>query len=222
MQKIVSVILISLLPALLFSQGIDDEIKRKLSIGFDVITDFWMDMPSNMDERAIHPGVNAYGMYNYMIGKGNFSFSPGLGIGVHNLYSDASPVLINDSTAFVKIPDSVSYKRSKLTASYLDIPIELRFKSENQFRFAIGFKFGFLMKMQSKYKGSDYFNNDDHEIIFKQGHVKNADSNRYGFVGRIGYKWFNVSAFYSLSTLFRSGKGPEMYPVSVGITIIPF
>lgn len=206
----------------IFSQVIDDETKRKFSMGFDVITDLWQDMPSGVDERTIHPGLNAYGMYNYMIGKSNLSFSPGLGLGVHNLYWDASPVLINDSTAFIKIPDTISYKRSKLTATYLDIPIELRFKSKSEFRFAVGFKFGFLLKMQSKYKGDDYMNNDDHQVIYKQGHVKNSDPNRYGFVGRIGYKWINFSAFYSLSTLFRSGKGPEMYPISLGITVIPF
>jgi len=207
----------------LLSQVIDDQTKRKFSIGIDVYTDIWQDLPEGMDARTIHPGVNVYGMYNYMFGKSNFSFSPGIGIGVHNLYNNTIPHfdLANDSTAFEKIHDSISYKRSKLTTTYFDIPLEIRFKSKKDLRFALGFKFGFLIKMHSKFKGNDPAWGN-HLVINKTSSIKYAEKNRYGLIARFGYKWINLMGYYSLSTLFQKGKGPEMYPISVGVSIIPF
>jgi hypothetical protein len=222
MHKHLIVLLFLFLPVLLISQAVNESATKKFSIGFDIMNDIWQDVPDGIKQKTLNPGINAYGMYNYAIGKSNFSFSPGIGISAHNFYSDAIPELINDSMAMVKIPDTLSYKKAKLTASYIDIPFEFRFKSKKEVRFAVGFKYGFLMKAQSKYKGNDYLNNDDHTVIIKQGKIKHVDSNRYGFIARIGYKWLNISGYYSLSTLFREGKGPEMYPVSVGLTVIPF
>lgn len=222
MKKIVILAALVFLSQTVLTQVIGDQTKRKFTIGLDIFSDIWQDLPETMDEQTINPGVNIYGSYNYMIGKSNFSFSPGIGFGIHNLYSDTWPDLVNDSIAFIKFNDTMDYKKSKLTATYFDIPVELRFKSKKDLRFAVGFKFGFLMKMQAKYKGEDFMNNDDHTVIIKQGRIKYAESNRYGFVARLGYKWFNLNGYYSLSSLFREDKGPEMYPISVGITIIPF
>jgi hypothetical protein len=39
---------------------------------------------------------------------------------------------------------------------------------------------------------------------------------------RIGYGNFNVFATYSLTQLFQGNRGPELYPVSAGITLIGF
>ncbi|MCD4736805.1 MAG: PorT family protein [Bacteroidales bacterium] len=207
----------------IMSQVIDDQTKRKFSIGIDVFTDIWQDLPKGMDTRTINQGTNIYGMYNYIFGKSNFSFSPGIGIGVHNLYNNTLPQfdLANDSTAFVIIPDSISYKRSKLTTSYFDIPVEIRFKSKKELRFAIGFKFGFLIKMYSKFKGDDPAWGNS-QVIHKTSRIRYAEKNRYGFIARFGYKWINFMGYYSLSALFQKGKGPEMYPISVGVAIIPF
>ena len=36
---------------------------------------------------------------------------------------------------------------------------------------------------------------------------------------RIGWGWVNVFATYSLTTLFKTDRGPELYPFSVGLTI---
>ncbi len=86
----------------------------------------------------------------------------------------------------------------------------------------MGFKFGFLVRGHTKYKGDDYIDGTTQEVIIKKKKLAFMEKNRYGFTGRIGYKWLNLWGYYQLSTLFEKGKGPEMYPISVGITIIPF
>ncbi len=51
---------------------------------------------------------------------------------------------------------------------------------------------------------------------------KNSDFNlnnlRYGVMFRMGYKAINLYGTYYFSTLFEDGKGPELYPISVGIS----
>jgi len=214
--------MLSLVALNAFSQVVTEEAKRKFTFGLDVFTDIWQDIPNTIDPGTINPGVNIFGSYNYNFGESNVSFSPGIGLGVHNLYSDSWLRVNNDSAYFEVIPDTLSYKRSKLTTTYLDIPIELRFKSKSEFRIAVGFKFGFLIKAHTKYKGDNYIEGTTDQVIIKQAKFNFVESNRYGFTGRIGYKWLNVWGYYQLSTLFENGKGPAMYPISVGITVIPF
>ena len=45
---------------------------------------------------------------------------------------------------------------------------------------------------------------------------------RYGARVAIGYRKFNIFADYYASEMFRDGKGPELFPVSVGITLAAF
>ena len=37
---------------------------------------------------------------------------------------------------------------------------------------------------------------------------------------RFGYGIINLFATYSLNTMFQSGRGPELYPVTAGITLV--
>ena len=60
------------------------------------------------------------------------------------------------------------------------------------------------------------------DVTQKTTDVRNLESIRFGPTLRIGYDWFNISAYYSLSKFFVKDKGPEMYPISVGITFTPF
>lgn len=222
MRKLL-VIILSVLTFGTFAQSENEDLKRKFSIGFDIFTDFWQDLPENLEPKTLNPGVNVYGSYNYRFGEGNFSFAPGIGIGVHNMFNSSLTELIDDSTAFVPIDGStVSYRKSKFSSVYFDIPLEIRFKSKSEMRFAIGFKFGFLIKTYTKYKGNDYLDSNSKLVIYKVGRIPNSEKNRYGFTARIGYKWLNLWGYYQLSTVFVKSKGPDMYPVSVGISILPF
>jgi len=208
-----------------FAQVMTEDAKRKFTIGMDVFTDLWQDIPNDFDPGTLNPGINVFGTYNYLFGKSNVSFSPGLGFGVHNLFNSSFLVNTGDSSYFQPILDSLpgqDYKKSKLVVTYLDIPFEVRYKSKSDFRLAIGFKFGFLMRAHTKYKGDDYQSGNSDLIIYKKSKINLLEKNRYGFTARIGYKWLNLWGYYQLSTLFQKDYGPEMYPISIGLTIIPF
>jgi hypothetical protein len=224
MRKLL-VLLLSIICFNSFAQVIKEETKRKFTFGMDIFTDLWQDLPQKLDPKTLNPGINVFGSYNYIFGNSNVSFSPGLGLGVHNLFSSSFLLEKSDTTYFIPALDSLKgedYKKSKLTVTYLDIPLEIRYKSKKDFRLAVGFKFGFLIRAHTKYKGDDPFSDNTKVIVFKKANIGYLEKNRYGFTACIGYKWLNLWGYYQLSTLFQKDYGPAMYPISLGLTIIPF
>ncbi len=210
-----------------FSQDVDESTRKKFSAIFTVINDFYVDMPDSVDAKFFNPGVNFSGLYDYRLGKSDFSFAFGIGIGSHNLKTDAFVVEdTNNVSAFHPInslyPGS-DYKKNKISYTYFDIPLEFRLRTKNDIRASVGFKFGFLIDSHSKYRGDDYLgvsNNNNVFVKFKD--IPNIESFRYGVTARFGWKFVNLTGFYSLTNLFTKSKGPETYPISVGISLMPF
>jgi hypothetical protein len=226
MKKIILPIIIVLFTLQGFSQDIDESTRKKFSIVFDLFTDIWVDVPENVDVRAINQGVNVLGLYDYRINQSDFSFAFGAGLGSHNFYSDAfAEVDSLDNSYLIKISTlypGTDYKRNKISFSYIDIPLEFRYRTKTEFRASLGFKFGFLVNSHTKYIGDDYIFNSGNQIHVKFKDVPNLEKVRYGISARFGWKFINVMGFYSLSGLFKEGTGPDLYPISVGISLMPF
>ena len=220
MKKIILVLLALGIFSFSFGQKIGQSTIKRFSIGLDYYTDIWLKKPPDIKTRAINQGISVFGMYNYPFGESNFSIAIGIGTGFHNMYTKGRIEDIKaDTITFVTIPDSIDYKRYKLGLSYFDIPLEFRLKTDKKFRVAIGVKFGFLMDAKTKYKGD----REDGELVnIKEKKVNNIQNFRFGPTIRIGYDWFNVYAYYQVTKVFEPGRGPDIYPLSVGITLLPF
>ena len=222
---------------------------KKDAILLNIYTDIWQTTDSSMTISPYSPGFDVYGMYSIAFGKSKFSFGFGLGVSTHNLRSDATPQneikwnadssqnILTGNTIFSRIPDYVNnneikYDNNKLTLTYFDIPLELRYKKENKkgnvIKFAIGGKAGYLLSSHTKYRGTKYEGSISDpdlgtaDIKYKTYKIKNLESLRYGLTVRFGYGLVNIFGYYSLSKLFKKDKGPEMYPISAGICITPF
>ena len=222
---------------------------KKDAIMVDFYTDIWQKKDSAMTISNYSPGFDIYLMHSTPFGKSNFSFGYGLGINVHNMRSNAAPQkemkwdsassqnVFTGKTIFSRIPDYVNnneikYDNNKLTLTYLEIPLELRYKKESKkgkmFKFSVGGKAGYLLSSYTKYKGTKYegsINDPDvgtAKIKIKNFDIPNLQSFSYGLTMRVGYGLFNIFGYYSFSDLFVNDKGPEMYPISVGICITPF
>jgi hypothetical protein len=229
----INVFLAILLAAFLFSasgysQVVNEKTKKKISIGVGLYTDIMMNMPSGVKAWAINRGATVFGTYNIPFGKSDFSFAIGVGISTHNIFGNFIVNSTADSTWLFKIPDSISYKRSKLTLAYAEIPVEFRFKSKSKVSVGIGFKGGILIGSFSKYVGDGPITTTNYTLnaIGKQRvkfwGIENLEQFTYGPTLRVGYKWFNVTGYYMLSNLFTKNRGPEMYPISVGFILMPF
>ncbi len=215
-------ILMAAIPSAGQAQVVNSTAKKRISIGFGLFSDLWMNAPAGMKTRTINQGVSVVGTYNVPFGKSNFGFGIGLGLSVHNLYWNYRYQGDSLSFQFVKIEDTLGYKRSKVTTPYLEVPMEFRWKSKSKFTVAAGFKVGMLLRGHSKWVGDDYLFHSGNTIKTSVKGIRNLEKFTYGPTVRFGYKWINVNAYYSLSKLFQSGTGVDLYPVSVGIVLMPF
>jgi hypothetical protein len=202
----------------------------------DLFTDLWQDAPSIATVRTINQGANIYAMLNFPIGTTNFSLTTGLGVSFHNFYSDAIPSIrdtsgfITGRTEFYKLNDyykkNIDYSVNKIAVTYLDIPIEIKFKTRaernKRFKASVGFKIGYNISNHTKYRGEDVIEQTDDYVELKKSNIKYINNWNYGIIARVGYGRYNLMTYYSLSKIFEEGKGAQMYPISVGISIIPF
>jgi len=212
-----------------YSQSFESTI-RKFNIGVGMHADIWMGQPPGLSTRTINQGAQVNGMYSYRIKESSIYIAGGVGFGFHNMYSNSYiPDIKADSISFLQIPDNIAYDKSKIALTYFDVPLEFRIKTAKHFRMAIGFKFGFLINAHTKYKGNRFevgsdglATTDGAKVKEKEKDVKQVETMRYGPTFRIGYKWFNVTVYYQVSKVFKVDRGPALYPLSIGIAVIPY
>ncbi len=224
--------------------GEDDEKDKKKSkkiarpdIPGDLLIDFGfnflLDNPSSLEMGFFGSKVvNFYYHWDIPIGKSNFSFSPGFGVGLEKYGWDGDNTLgrdENNNTVVLNLadvfPDS-EIKNTKIAANYLDIPLEIRYhvnkENHNQgFRVAIGGKVGMLFDGHTKVK----YKQDGDNKKLKQKDNFNLNRFRYGAHIRLGFPGVNIFGYYALNELFENGKGPEQTTSSsfnVGISIVGF
>ena len=141
-----------------------------------------------------------------------------------NNYYNSIKKDVNNVAYFMRIPDSIAYKKVKLNTLYADIPLEIRFKSkpngEGGLNATLGLKVGVLLDAHTKYKGNDLATGSD-KVNVKDRLVPELEKYRCGITARIGVGKFYFFGCYSLTTLFKKNNGPDMYPISFGISIIP-
>ena len=186
------------------SQVVNETAKKKVSIGFGIFTDIMQKVPSGIKTRTINQGVKVFALYNLAFGKSPFGFSIGLGLSVHNIYGNFLVDKSGDTTKLVKIPDTVGFKRSKMTVAYLEVPLQFKYVGDGRIA-------------TSTYK---YYTTE--KVRIKNVGIPNLQQFSYGPTFRIGYKWISADCFYMLSTIFTKNHGPEMYPISVGLVLMPF
>jgi hypothetical protein len=220
-KTILSICVVFITASSLFAQTPTETTIKRFSLGADIFTDIWMNQPEGVPARTINQGANVFGMYNFPLGESNFHFAIGAGMGFHNLYTKGVIEDIRaDTIKFVPQPDTLAFKRHKLGLTYVDVPIEFRFKSDSKIRFAIGFKVGYKIDGKTKYKGE---RPDKENVTIKQKQVKYIETFRFGPTLRFGYDWFSLFGYYQISSIFQNNRGPDnLYPISVGITLLPF
>ncbi len=177
-------------------------------------------------------GVTAAVFFDKPLGRSPISLAIGVGFSSFNIHSRS--VIASDSVGanyFMKLPDSMNIKRNKLSLNYVEVPFELRFRSKpnakNQsFKFAVGFKVGYMLQSHWKFKGEDLSTAAKDVIKTKSFDINNISPFRFGPTVRVGYGMFNVYAFYSMQGIFNDvnvSKGqPNPQGLTFGIAVTPY
>ena len=187
-------------------------------------------MPDSIRKNKFNRSSSFFATYNFRLNNSSFYLCPGLGFNFRNIYTDA--LLQRDSLtgiAYVPIPDSIKFKKAKTLLSYIELPIDLRY-SYKRFQASIGLKVSCNIRALSKYKGKQFANDgmagssSIGENIKEKWVLPNSYAERFQFGAqvRVGYSWIYAYGYYSFSKVFKSSTNIDMYPISVGISVMPF
>lgn len=161
----------------------------------------------------------------FNIVKNNFKIITGFGFDYHS-YAFAGKTNLNPDSSFtygtMDTSHTYVYKKNKLRNTYLQVPILFEFNTSNNpdktFHFAFGVIGQYLVASRTK--------QELETEKFEFTKVRKDSYNMSPFSAKahvnMGYKGWTVFGEYSLTPLFQSGKGPELYPFTAGIRIIPF
>ncbi|MEI6435073.1 MAG: hypothetical protein WCP32_09530 [Bacteroidota bacterium] len=222
----------------------------EIGIGGYVNSDFNMNFnPAypymNMNTaRSVTVNFNPFEL-NVNIYKNHIGFTTGLGFQTSNYYFTDNYVMIKDSSALVayKVQDSegnyVSLKINKMVVSYLNLPLFFEYQSNRYRRLSsfhvtvgviAGVRIGSYTKQVYSEKSGTYFLVDE-----KGNKVATYEVDRYTARNsgayhlspfkieaafRVGWSHLNLFGTYSLTRMFQKDQGPELYPFTVGITLL--
>jgi len=203
------------------------------------------DLSGNAEFMEIDNARSRFFSINFMeqkveFGSHHFGLLTGLGWEFTNYHLKNNVLLAynTDSVYGVEI-DSPEFRKNKLRQMGLRVPLMLEFNTKRAplpteeeilAKKAKGFDRKGNFHLAAGVVGSWYF-----DTMYKQKYRlegenrKDRDKGDYLLLPyraaasvRVGYGALNLFAEYSLTPLFREGKGPELTPFNIGLTIIGF
>jgi hypothetical protein len=193
----------------------------RLIIG--LFTDIWSGLPDDMSTSVFNRGIAIDYIQEYPISTTNFSLAAGLGFAGHNMYSNHRYLRHNNTHEFQPIGD-VDYRNNKLSLNYLNIPLEIRYRTRDlprTLRLHAGIKAGVLVNAHTKYVGHDP-GDTSRTTRIKEGRLDNIETFLIGFQARVGYGRFNLHAFAPITTVFKGNESADASFLSLGVSFILF
>jgi hypothetical protein len=183
----------------------------------------WLDLQY---ERSLSWRINLFEEKIRLVGD-YVGLVTGLGLTYNSYGFKNETTLISNTPAFEDttfgvIDTVLQFSKTKLRATYLNVPLLLEFNTsadpKKSFHIAVGaiggWKIGSITKQHYELDGSNY------KVRTKQDF--NLTPLTLDLTARVGYRNFTLFATYGLTPLFRDGKGPEVYPVTMGLAVAPW
>jgi hypothetical protein len=212
-------------------------------------SDFNMDFPGTpyMDmnvARSMMVNLNPFEL-NLNLVKNHFGFTSGLGFQLSNYYFTGNYKLIEDSTNLVAYGvyddkgKAADLTVNKLFVAWMNVPVLFEYQTNNKMRWnsfhvSVGVIGGLRISTYTKQTfdtwntfydlkdnsgttvGSFY---TDKKYVRDRGayHLQNF---KLDATARIGWSFLNFWGTYSLTPMFMKDHGPELYPWTIGITLV--
>ncbi|MCK9421411.1 MAG: outer membrane beta-barrel protein [Bacteroidales bacterium] len=194
--------------------------------------------------RSLTVNLNPFEI-NANLYRNHLGFTTGLGFQISNYYFTNNYVMLKDSMALVayQVQDSygnpVSIPINKMVVSYLNLPLFFEyqtnpFRRTSSFHVTIGViagvRIGSYTKQIYRDRENTYYlidNNGKRVATYEVDHHVVRDRGAYHLAPfkldaafRIGWSHLNLFATYSLTQMFQKNQGPELYPWTMGITLL--
>lgn len=197
-----------------------------------VSSDRWLNAPDSIDEKrkGSSRGANIYFMLDKPF-KSNpkFSIAFGLGFSTSHIFLDKLRVNIDGNTPvlnFQSLDNSSRFKKYKVSTTYLELPLELRYtsnpeKANKSLKVALGLKIATLLNAHTKGKElQDETGSKINDVIEKINSKSYFNTTRVAATARIGYGNFSLFGSYNLnSSLFKDNTTAPMKLLQVGLTL---
>lgn len=173
---------------------------------------------ANTLHMGLNRTVNIALMFDNRLNDSKFSLGVGLGVGTDNFYFKKEAIDITNTTSPNRVA-SDNYKKSKLSTTYLEIPLELRFHQYPEdlnkgFKIGVGIKAGYLLNAHTRVVNNQTGHN-----------VTETESSKYWFntfrfvpTARIGWGNFALFGTYGLTPIFKSNNTFSIKAYSVGVS----
>ena len=182
-------------------------------------------LPDNENYLDLNYGKSWFFNFNFLearlpVYKKNIGFVTGLGLNCNNYRFLRKNLLLASTDSISYVYDTTSsnkYQKNKLNTVYLTVPllVELNFPEHSNLHILAGVYGSLLIASHTKLI---YDNNTSNSTI-KNHDLPYLNQLQYGITGRIGIDDFTLFANYNLSTIFKDNKGPELYPINMGIAL---
>jgi hypothetical protein len=182
-------------------------------------------MPAGAEYMSLNPGKSINVNLNLLpidipITKKSLGIQTGLGIEFYNYRFENSNSIYKDASGVISEYPYTNLEKSKLSTTFLVVPLIL----ETSFPVTIvkshrmhiaggvigGLRIGSHTKTVCKSNGYKY--KEKVWGAFNQNYL------RYGFTARVGIDKVSLYSSYYPVSIFKSGKGPELYPFNVGLS----
>ena len=192
--------------------------------------DNWVGSTDSMNISGANHSENLYFMYAWPFkSDGRLSLAAGVGLGSSNIYFAHQEVLVavstNQTLAFPDELGSQHYKKYKLTTTYLEFPVELRFAADpehmdHSWKFAVGAKFGLMLSAYTK--GKTFLNPDG--SVAGNYTVKYSSKQFFSTAEitptiRVSKGVIGFFAQIHANPLIKGSAGPPIFPISGGIVL---
>lgn len=192
--------------------------------------------------KSIRVDINIFEQNIRFTRDNRFGMATGLGFEIRSYHFDRSVSLIGTEPSIEGYYNEGIYiSKSKLVATYLNLPFILEYQTNSysnrdSFHISAGMVFGLRIGSHTKIKFEE--KNKEYALIDpvsgNPAYVKTSpERKRYKEFGSyhlnpfkadamfmIGWGWINLYATYSLTTLFKEDQGPELYPFSIGLSLL--
>ena len=194
-------------------------------------------------QKSVNVDINLFEQNIQLSSDGNFGLVTGVGYSIYNYRFTKSFTVMQDSNYFSGLYNhGVNVKKSKIVTNFITVPILFEYQDNNpspltkhRWHMNVGAIFGLRVHTHQK----TYFNetNKDYELrnpitndidayatspadpISKVHDDFHMSPFKLDASVRVGWGWINLYGNVSLVEMFNVGKGPKLYPFSVGIML---